>query len=103
MMTKGTFSSSFRSFEATVCDADLLGCYHPREIVSDGVLSLARKKQLVSYWLSDIHAVRNAPELRTYQFGPTVTVDALRHALVQLDRMVDTGAIPGAEVRSVGA
>jgi hypothetical protein len=79
--------------EATVYDADLIGYFHPREIVSDPMLTLERKRQLVSFWLSDIHAVRDFPALRSYQFGPAVTVDELMAALADLDEMVDVGAL----------
>jgi hypothetical protein len=80
-------------YEATVYDADLIGYFHPREIVRDPMLTVERKRQLVSFWLSDIHAVRNQPALRTYPFGSTVTVDDLMAALAELDEMVDVGAM----------
>jgi hypothetical protein len=90
-------------FEATVCDADLIGYFHPREIVQDPQLTVERKRQLISYWLSDVHAVPNAPAFRSYQFGPAVTVDDLRASLEKLDSMVDAAAIPVAQGQSAAA
>jgi hypothetical protein len=87
--------------DATVSDADLIGFFHPREIVRDPMLTLGRKRQLVSYWLSDIHAVAGAPAFRAYQFGPTVTVDDLFEALKQLDEMVDAGAMDRASASAL--
>ena len=92
-MRNDRFSLETAGVDATVSDADLIGFYHPREIVHDPLLTLARKRQLVSYWLSDIHAVAGCPALRSYQFGPSVTVDDLFAALTELDEMVDWGAI----------
>jgi len=76
-----------------VSDSDLIGFNRPRDIVDDPVLTLARKRQLLAYWASDIHAVTGAPGLRTYAFGPTVSIDDIQSALCALDEMVDLPAI----------
>ncbi len=47
-----------------VSDSDLIGFWKPSEIVSDPVLTLARKRRLLAYWVSDIHAVAGQPALR---------------------------------------
>jgi hypothetical protein len=79
--------------DAWVNDADLVGFFHPREIVRDPLLTHGRKRQLLSYWLSDVHAVTGMPQLRAYQFGPPVTVDDLREALIELGEIIDAGAM----------
>lgn len=89
--------------DAFVSDSDLIGFFKPDEIVRDPVLTLARKRQLLAFWASDIHAVRSAPALRSYAFGPTVSIDEIQAALRKLDEMVDLPAIPSAGDRSVSA
>ena len=81
-------------FDAFVSDSDLIGYFKPAEIVHDPALTLARKRQLLAYWASDIHAVRGAPALRSYASGPAVLIDDIQAALVELDTMVDVAAIP---------
>jgi hypothetical protein len=78
---------------AFVSDSDLIGFHRPREIVQDPLLTLARKRQLLAYWASDIHAVPGAPALRNFAFGPTVSIDDIQAALRELDEMVDLPAI----------
>ena len=78
--------------DAFVTDSDLMGFWSPSEIVHDPMLTLARKRQLLAYWASDIHAVTGAPALRCYAHGPTVTIDQIMAALSELDTMVDNGA-----------
>jgi hypothetical protein len=77
-----------------VSDSDLIGFNRPRDIVHDPLLTLARKRQLLAYWASDIHAVSGAPALRCYAFGPSVPIDEIQAALCELDEMVDVAAIP---------
>lgn len=79
--------------DAFVTDSDLIGFWKPNEIVHDPMLTLARKRQLLAYWASDIHAVAGAPALRSYAHGPTVTIDEIQAALCKLDTMVDNAAI----------
>ena len=76
-----------------VSDSDLIGFHRPREIVHDPMLTVARKRQLLAYWASDIHAVPGSPALRSYAFGTAVTIDDIQAALRELDDMVDLPAI----------
>jgi hypothetical protein len=65
--------------------SDLIGYYHPREIVADASLSVARRRALVAHWLSDWNAVRGVPGLRSTGTGVTASVDDLMAALRALD------------------
>lgn len=94
MRTNLAFERLDDEFDAFVSDSDLIGYFKPSEIVHDPVLTLARKRQLLAYWGSDVHAVRGAPALRSYASGPAVLIDDIQAALVELDTMVDAGAIP---------
>jgi hypothetical protein len=58
-------------FDRPVTRLDLMGYYHPREIVADLSLTVARRRELVSFWLSDFNAVRGAPGLRRSGSGVT--------------------------------
>jgi len=89
--------------DALVSDSDLIGFDHPRDIVRDPVLTLARKRQLLAYWASDIHAVTGMPALRSYRFGPAVSIDDLAEALRRLDEMVDLPAVSAGRSSSVVA
>lgn len=91
------------NFEPFVSDSDLIGYLRPSEIVRDPVLSVARKRQLLAYWASDIHAVRGVPALRAYASGPAVTIDQIKAALAELDTMVDAAAIPVGGASTVAA
>ena len=75
--------------EDGVTRADLIGYFHPREIVADASLTVRRRRELVSFWLSDFNAVRGAPGLRRSGSGVTATVDDLRAAMAELDAMAD--------------
>lgn len=79
--------------DAFVSESDLIGFRKPGEIVHDPVLTMARKRQLLAYWASDIHAVAGQPALRNCAHGPTVSIDEIHAALCELDTMVDSGAI----------
>ena len=76
-----------------VSDSDLIGFHAPRDIVHDPVLTLGRKRQLLAYWASDIHAVPSFPSLRSRAHGSTVSIDEIMAALRELDEMVDIAAI----------
>lgn len=71
--------------ELNVTRSDLVGYFHPREIVADPTLSGARKRALLAFWSSDFNAVRGAPALRRSGHGVTTTIDDLKLALSQLD------------------
>jgi hypothetical protein len=94
MRTSLDFAETVNLDDALVSDSDLMGFNRPRDIVHDPVLTLGRKRQLLAYWASDIHAVPGAPGLRTYAFGPTVPIDDIQSALCALDNLVDLPAIP---------
>ncbi len=88
--------------DATVSDSDLLGFNRPEDIVTDPVL-IGRKRQLLAYWASDVHAVAGAPALRSYAFGPAVSIDDIMDALRQLDEMIDAAAMPAHDRAGVRA
>jgi hypothetical protein len=94
MRTDLNLAEAFVAGDSFVSDSDLIGFHHPHEIVEDPVLTVSRKRQLLAYWASDIHAVVGAPALRTYAFGSTVTIDQIMDALKSLDERVDAAAIP---------
>ena len=103
MRTNLAFDLLDDEFDAFVSDSDLIGYFKPSEIVHDPLLTLARKRQLLAYWASDIHAVRGAPALRSYASGPAVLIDDIQAALVELDTMVDAAAIPQKGASTVAA
>ena len=72
---------------------DFIGYYHPREIVADPTLTIARKRALLSRWLSDANALPNSPTIRRSPAGVTTSVDELRTALSKLDEMVEAIAL----------
>ena len=94
MRTDLNVTEPFELADSFVSDSDLIGFNRPRDIVDDPILTLARKRQLLAYWGSDIHAVSGAPALRTYAFGPTVPIDDIQAALCALDNMIDLPALP---------
>ncbi|HZY67907.1 MAG TPA: hypothetical protein VFE52_04940 [Devosia sp.] len=102
MRTDLTFDR-YDDFDPSVSDSDLIGYFKPSEIVHDPVLTLARKRQLLAYWASDIHAVTGSPALRSYAFGTAVSIDEIQAALRELDTMVDAGAMPHGRGASVSA
>lgn len=93
MRTDLSFIDPVDTDDSFVSDSDLMGFNRPRDIVHDPVLTVARKRQLLAYWASDIHAVAGAPALRAYAFGPAVFIDEIQEALIELDDMVDLPAI----------
>jgi hypothetical protein len=72
-----------------VTDGDLVGYWHPRDIVDDPRLAHGRKRELLAHWASDIHAVAGAPALRALAGGVTATIDDILDALKQLDGLYD--------------
>lgn len=74
---------------AEITRADFVGFYHPREIVADPLLTIARKRALLARWLSDANALPNAPALRRSPAGVTAAVGDIRLALDKLDEMVE--------------
>ena len=74
---------------AEITRSDFVGYYHPREIVADPLLTIARKRALLARWLSDANALPNAPAFRRSPAGVTATVDEIRMAMDKLDEMVE--------------
>lgn len=103
MRTDLNLAEPFAVEDGFVSDSDLIGFDRPGDIVRDPVLTLARKRQLLAYWASDIHAVPGVPALRCYAFGPSVPIDDIQAALCELDEMVDLAAIPVSHASGVGA
>ena len=79
-----------------ITDSDLVGYYRPQEIVDDPQLSVSRKKAMLAYWASDIHAVAGVPALRRV-WGATVRIDDLMAAMARLDEEIDAAAIYAAQ------
>lgn len=96
MRTDLDLAPTYDFSDAFVSDSDLIGFNRPRDIVHDPLLTLERKRQLLAYWGSDIHAVVGSPGLRAYAFGAAVSIDDIQAALCELDEMVDIPAIPQA-------
>ncbi|WP_316356130.1 hypothetical protein [Devosia sp.] len=80
---------------AEITRADFVGYYHPREIVADPLLTIARKRALLARWLSDANALPDAPALRRSPAGVTATLDEIRLALDKLDEMVEAIVLAG--------
>jgi hypothetical protein len=103
MRTDLNLAKPFTVDDGFISDSDLIGFNRPRDIVHDPILTLARKRQLLAYWASDIHAVPGVPALRCYAFGPSVPIDEIQAALCELDEMVDFAAIPRDQSSGVSA
>ena len=79
-----------------VTDSDLIGYSRPRDLAADAALPVSRRRELLAYWASDIHAVTGAPALRSYAFGVAVSIDEILDALKSLDDQYDLPpAMPG--------
>jgi hypothetical protein len=59
---------------------------HPSDLMNDPKLTTAEKRAVLASWISDARAVENAPALRQLDSGAVVEVDAIRQALVLLDK-----------------
>ena len=70
-------------------DSDLIGYSRPMDIANDDALPVSRRRELLAYWASDIHAVTGSPALRSYAFGVAVTIDEIFEALKALDDHYD--------------
>jgi hypothetical protein len=90
----------FENFLGEVTDGDLITYARPSEVVEDPELTIARKRELLAYWASDIHAIPNFPALRSLSFGRTVTIDDIQAALRRLDELVPPSIRPS--VRGFG-
>ena len=72
-----------------VTDGDLRGYFRPRDVADDPALPLSRRRELLAYWASDIHAVAGSPALRAIAAGPAVSIDDIMDALKSLDEKFD--------------
>ena len=91
-----------RHDDLQITRADFVGYYHPREIIADPELTVARKRALLARWLSDANSVSGAPEIRRSAAGVTTTVGELRTGLAKLDEMVEAIALAELGLRSSG-
>lgn len=66
--------------------SDLVGYYHPREIVADASLSIERRRSLLAFWMSDANALSGVPWLRS-SGHVTASLADLRKALDDLDEV----------------
>ena len=98
MRTNLDLNNPFEDFVVT--RADFMGYYHPRNIVADPLLTIARKRVLLARWLSDANALSGVPGLRRSPAGVTASVDDLMYALSRLDEMIESSAIAGVEQSS---
>ena len=87
-----TANSSSERDADEVSDGDLAGYDRGKDVLDDPSLSPSRKRALLAFWASDIHAVAGAPGLRRVR-GTTVSIDSLLDALCQLDAEVDQAAM----------
>ena len=89
--------------EFEVTRSDLMGYFHPREILGDVTLSAQRKRVLLAHWASDYNAVRGAPALRRSPAGVTATIDEIKDALSQVENLPDAAILPRNNNLQVGA
>jgi hypothetical protein len=60
---------------------------HPRDVVSDPNLSLAKKRAILASWASDASAIASCPSLRAPEgLKAPVTIDEILEALYALDQ-----------------
>jgi hypothetical protein len=90
------------SDELEIHRSDFVGYFHPREIVADPELTIARKRAMLSRWMSDENALPGIPAIRRSPGGVTCVVDDLRNALEKLDEMVEAIALAELGNRSNG-
>lgn len=64
--------------------SDLIGYFHPREIAADASLSVARRRGLLAYWMSDANAIPGTPWMRRSGYVSATLAD-IREALLSLD------------------
>lgn len=70
-------------------DSDLIGYSRPQDLANDHALTVSRRRELLAFWASDIHAVAGSPALRSYDFGVAVSIDEIFDALKSLDDQYD--------------
>jgi hypothetical protein len=67
---------------------------YPSEVLADPTLTLEQKRAILASWLSDKHAVPDAPRWRLLEYGAFVDIEDIQQALYALD---------DAEAEEVGA
>jgi hypothetical protein len=63
----------------------------PKAVLARPDLSNARKREILAFWMSDLHAVENSPALRQLPGGAIVRLDEIREALLALDGQSSRG------------
>lgn len=81
-----TMNAEFVEAEERVGRSDLIGYFHPREIVADISLPVSRRRALLAYWMSDANAIPGTPWMRRSGYV-TATLADLRKALTDLDEV----------------
>lgn len=64
---------------------------HPKDVLDNPAHSLEQKRLILTSWLSDIHAVPDAPRWRQLENGAFVDVQEIEQALCVLDNMERSG------------
>ena len=76
---------------------------HPEQVVSDRVLTLEQKREVLASWASDRHAVPDKPNLRQLNSGAILEVGEILEALQVLDTMEGSrGQVPRTFERRLG-
>jgi hypothetical protein len=65
---------------------NLLSLLKINEILDDPKLTIAEKREIFASWISDAHAVDDAPALREIDNGILASVDEISMALKSLDQ-----------------
>jgi hypothetical protein len=79
-------SSLFQSTRSSAAPYGAAIYTHPSDVTSNPKLTTAEKRAVLASWISDAHAVENAPSLRRLDSG-VVEVDAILRSLVLLDEL----------------
>lgn len=58
---------------------------HPDDVVNDPKMTKAEKRAVLASWISDAHAVKDAPAFRQLESGAVVRADDILQALRALD------------------
>ncbi|NEU14618.1 hypothetical protein G3T14_21265 [Methylobacterium sp. BTF04] len=84
--------ASFEAWQAIVAPGDVFR--HPRDVLAHPGLTDGEKRTILASWVSDAHALENAPGLRCLSGSRAepVSVDALLVALAELDRGISEKA-----------
>src|ERR1700761_3743264 len=64
---------------------------HPKDVLDDAAHSVEQKRLILASWLSDKHAVPDAPRWRELENGAFVDVHEIEEALRVLDDLEATG------------